>query len=115
MEGAKVESEEDTGVDIPRQGEVPPLYRVGGATGTHREAYDAEMIAIMKRMHHLVSRHKQGRNFPIFTDSRAAIGRLLHDAVGPGQDVARGHRAGPGTEKTAQHPSLSDGSPATEG
>ena len=57
--------------------------------GDHQEVSDAELIAIMRGVHHRVSRREQGKSFTIFTDSQAAMWRLQHDAPGPGQDGAR--------------------------
>ena len=91
-------------VPVQRQGEVPPrrnsLYRAGGAAGTHQEAYNVERTAIMKEVHHLISRREQGRSFTIFTDSRAAMRRFQHDAPGRSQ---RHDRASPCTTGAGQH------------
>ena len=57
--------------------------------GNHEEAYDAELFAIMKGIHHLASRHCNRRGFTILTDLQAAISRIQPDAPRPGQDMAQ--------------------------
>ena len=74
---------------IREESTLPGGWGDGFYLGMHQEAYDVELIAIMRGVHHLVSRHEQGKSFTIFPDFQAAVGRLQHDAPGPGQDVAR--------------------------
>ena len=49
---------------------LPGWWGDGFYQATHQEAYDAELIAIMRGVHHLVSRREQGNSFTIFTDSQ---------------------------------------------
>ena len=55
----------------------------GGAT-----AFDAELSALVQRIELCVLRAAPGVHFRIFTDSQAAMSRLLSDRPGPGQQMA---------------------------
>ena len=48
--------------------------------GLYREAYDPEILAIVRGVHFLASKQQSGRNFTIFTDSQAAMSRVQPDA-----------------------------------
>ena len=61
-----------------------PLDRDGFYIGNQQEAYDAELFAIMRSIHHLASRYC---SVAILTDSQA-MERIQSDAPGPGQDMA---------------------------
>ena len=53
-----------------------------------QEAYDAELFAIMRVVHHLTSRLCNGRNFTILTDSLTAMECIQCDPPGHGQGTA---------------------------
>ena len=59
-------------------------FRLGGG----HEAYDAELAAMVYGLAHLHGRAEQGHTYTIFTDSTAAMRRVMGDAPGPGQDMA---------------------------
>ena len=56
--------------------------------GGGHEAYDAELAALVHGLVHLHSIGGTGRAYTIFTDSRAAMSRVVGDAPGPGQEMA---------------------------
>ena len=59
-------------------------FRMGGG----REAYDAELAAVVHALVHLHERGQEGHDYTIFTDSTAAMRRMTGDSPGPGQDMA---------------------------
>ena len=59
-------------------------FRMGGG----REAYDAELAAVVYALAHFHGRDRDGQDYTIFTDSTAAMRRMMGDAPGPGQDMA---------------------------
>ena len=59
-------------------------FRMGGG----REAYDAELAAVVYALVHFHGRGQEGHDYTIFTDSTAAMRRMMGDAPGPGQDMA---------------------------
>ena len=60
----------------------------GFRMGDGHEAYDAEMAAVVYALVHLHGRGQEGHDYTIFTDSVAAMRRVMGDAPGPGQDIA---------------------------
>lgn len=62
---------------------VPRKSGRGFYPGVRQEAYNAELIAIMKGLHHLASQHGQGRDSAILTDSQATMRRLQNTHLGP--------------------------------
>ena len=56
--------------------------------GGGHEAYDAELAALAHGLVHLYGRSETGQAYTIFTDSTAAIGRIVGDAPGPDQEMA---------------------------
>jgi hypothetical protein len=61
-------------------------FRMGGG----HEAYDAELAAVVYALVHFHGRDQEGHDYTIFTDSVAAMRRMMGDAPGPGQDMAIG-------------------------
>ena len=59
-------------------------FRLGGG----HEAYDAEVAAIAYGLAHLHGRMERGHTYTIFTDSVAAMRRVIDDAPRPGQHMA---------------------------
>ena len=56
--------------------------------GNNKEVFDAELFAIGLAMEELNDRRESGRRYTIFSDSQAAISRIQHDRLGPGQTLA---------------------------
>ena len=59
-------------------------FRLGGG----REAYDAELAAVVYALVQFYGRDQRGHDYTIFTDSVAAMRRVRGVAPGPGQDMA---------------------------
>ena len=59
----------------------------GFGIGGH-EAYDAELAALAYGLVHLHGRGMTGQTCTAFTDSRAAMIKIVGDAPGPGQEMA---------------------------
>ena len=55
------------------------------------EAYDAELAALVYSLVHLLGRWEAGREYTVFTDSTAAMTRIVSDSPGPGQEMAMSH------------------------
>ena len=64
---------------------------VGAGTylGKNKEVFNAEVFAIVQALDLLRDRHEQGQRYTIFLDSQAALSRVQHDRMGPGQALAR--------------------------
>ena len=60
----------------------------GFGMGGGREAYDAELAALVYGLVHLLGRRVVGRAYTIFTDSTVAMMRIVSDAPGPGREMA---------------------------
>ena len=56
--------------------------------GGGHEAYDAELAALANDLIHLHGRGETGQTYTVFTDSTAAMRRMVSDAPGPGQEMA---------------------------
>ena len=56
--------------------------------GRNKEVFDAEIFAIGRALEVLNEREEEGREYTIFSDSQAALSRILHDRTGPGQALA---------------------------
>ena len=67
-----------------RQGWNSDGFGIGGG----HEAYDGELAALVYGLVVLHGRNQSGSDYTIFTDSTAAMRRLMGDAPGPGQDMA---------------------------
>ena len=64
-------------------------WRSGGfSLGGGHEAYDGELAALVYGLVILHGRNQDRTDYTIFTDSTAAMRRLMGDAPGPGQDMA---------------------------
>lgn len=61
---------------------------MGFGLSPYQEAFNADLIAIMIGLRILTQRGESDRGFTLFTNSQAAMRRILSDAPGPGQDVA---------------------------
>ena len=59
-------------------------FRLGGG----HETYDAELAAVVYALVHLHGRGERGKRYTIFTDSTAAMRRMMGDAPGLGQEMA---------------------------
>ena len=57
--------------------------------GTNKEVFDAEVYAIREAVDLLDARGETGQSYAIFSDSQAAIFRVLHEECGPAQALAR--------------------------
>ena len=57
--------------------------------GGNKEALDAETFAILSALRTLDQRQECGHRYTIFADSTVTIRRIMTDAVGPGQFLAR--------------------------
>ena len=57
--------------------------------GTNKEAFDAEVYAICEAISLLDRREQREQSYTIFSDSQAAIFRVLHEECGPAQALAR--------------------------
>ena len=56
--------------------------------GRGHEAYDAELAALAYGLVHLHGRGETGQEYTVFTDSTAAMKRIVSDTQGPGQEMA---------------------------
>ena len=86
-----------------REVSVRPAGLVGQWLLPGDEAYDAQLIAVMKVIHHLASRCEQRRGFTIFMDSGSneeAAALLTRTRPGRGK---RDNRAGPYTTGARRH------------
>ena len=64
-------------------------WRDGGfSLGKKNEAYDGELAALIYGLVVLHGRDQEQTDYTVFTDSTAAMRRLMGDAPGPGQDMA---------------------------
>ena len=61
----------------------------GTYLGTNKEAFGAEVFAILRAVRFLSKRGEEGKTYTIFSDSRAAVARIQHDDCGPTQALAR--------------------------
>ena len=57
--------------------------------GTNKEVFDAEVYALQEAVRLLNDRGETGGSYTVFSDSQAAIFRLLHEECGPAQALAR--------------------------
>ena len=57
--------------------------------GTNKEVFDAEVYAIREAIRLLDERGEAGQSYTVFSDSQAAIYRVLHEECGPTQALAR--------------------------
>ena len=57
--------------------------------GTNKEVFDAEVYAICEAIKLLDGRGETEQSYVIFSDSQAAIHRVLHEECGPAQALAR--------------------------
>ena len=57
--------------------------------GTNKEVFDAEVYAIHEAVALLDRREEREQNYTVFSDSQAAIFRVLHEECGPAQTLAR--------------------------
>ena len=65
-------------------------WREGGIfLGTNKEVFDAEVYAICEAVNLLDRREEREQNYVIFSDSQAAIYRVLHEECGLAQTLAR--------------------------
>ena len=55
----------------------------GSFIGTNKEVFDAEVYALLEAIRLLNSRGETGAGYTVFSDSQAAIFRLLHEECGP--------------------------------
>ena len=60
----------------------------GSYLGNNKEVFDAEVWAICRALETLNSRNEENTSYTVFSDAQAAISRVLHDQVGPGQTLA---------------------------
>ena len=60
----------------------------GSSIGTN-EVFDAEVYALLEAIRLLNDRGETDANYTVFSDSQAAIFRLLHEECGPAQALAR--------------------------
>ena len=60
----------------------------GFGMGGGHEAYDAELAALAYGLIHLHGRGDTGQAYTVFTDSTAAMRRVVNDAPGPGREMA---------------------------
>lgn len=56
--------------------------------GRNNEVFDTECYAISHALSELKSRGEGGKTYTIFSDSQAALSRVQHDRLGPGQALA---------------------------
>ena len=61
----------------------------GSFIGTNKEVFDAEVYALLEAIRLLNNRGETGASYTVFSDSQAAIFRLLHEECGPAQALAR--------------------------
>ena len=61
----------------------------GTFLGTNKEVFDAEVYALLRAIELLRDRGETGACYTVFSDSQAAIFRLLHEECGPAQALAR--------------------------
>ena len=61
----------------------------GSFLGTNKEVFDAEVYALLGAIRLLSDRGETGADYTVFSDSQAAIFRLLHEECGPAQALAR--------------------------
>ena len=57
--------------------------------GTNKEVFDAEVYALLEAIRLLNDRGETDASYTVFSDSQAAIFRLLHEECGPAQALAR--------------------------
>ena len=57
--------------------------------GKNKEAFDAEVFAILRAVRLLDERGESGREYTIFSDAQAAVARVQHDRCGPSQALAK--------------------------
>ena len=57
----------------------------GTFLGTNKEVFDAEVYAIREAARLLDKRGEVGQSYTVFSDSQAAIYRVLHEGCGPAQ------------------------------
>ena len=56
--------------------------------GGGHEANNAELAALAYDLIHLHGRGETGQTYAVFTDSTAAMRRMVSDEPGPGQEIA---------------------------
>ena len=56
--------------------------------GRHQEAFDAELEAIVRGIRLAAERRETGARYTVFTESQAAMKRMLEDSPRPGQSKA---------------------------
>ena len=61
----------------------------GSFLGSNKEVFDAEVYALQRAVRLLSDRGETGMGYTVFSDSQAAIFRLLHEECGPAQALAR--------------------------
>lgn len=66
----------------------PGWRGVGFYMDNRQEAYDAELFAVTRGLHHLASRRESGEHYAVFAGSLSTVRRVQSDAPGPGQDMA---------------------------
>ena len=59
-------------------------FRLAG----RQEAFDAELAALRRVIQLIAERREEGASYVVFTDSQAAMQRILSDTPGPGQSQA---------------------------
>jgi len=63
--------------------------QVWDITCTNKEAYDAELYALIQAVKRFGRRGATGRSFTVFTDAQVALDRCRDDRVDPGQVLAK--------------------------
>ena len=63
--------------------------RRGTYLGRDKEAFDAEVFAVLKAVRLLNEREEEGESYVISSDSQAAVARVRHDRTGPARALAK--------------------------